>query len=181
MHGAVGLVHFDTHTDTGTQVFGVEVSHGTPMYRLVRDGHVDPSRYVQIGLRGYWPGEAEFAWQAEQGITSFFMHDVRRLGIDAIVERTVEIVGAGPVFLSVDVDVLDPAFAPGTGTPEPGGMTSADLLWAVRALGERLELVGADVVEVIPTAVGSADVTALVADRIVREALTGIALRRRLH
>lgn len=180
-HGKVGLVHFDTHTDTGTQVFGVEVSHGTPMYRLVRDGHVDPSRYVQIGLRGYWPGEPEFAWQAEQGITSFFMHDVRELGIARIVERTVEIVGSGPVFLSVDVDVLDPAFAPGTGTPEPGGMTSADLLWAVRALGERLELVGADVVEVIPTAVGSADVTALVADRIVRETLTGIALRRRLH
>jgi agmatinase len=180
-HGAVGLVHFDTHTDTGTQVFGVEVSHGTPMYRLVRDGHVDAGRYVQIGLRGYWPGEPEFAWQAEQGITSFFMHDVRTLGIEAIVDRTVEIVGAGPVFLSVDVDVLDPAFAPGTGTPEPGGMTSADLLWAVRSLAERLEFVGADVVEVIPTAVGSADVTALVADRIVREALTGIALRRRLH
>ena len=180
-HGAVGLVHFDTHTDTGTQVFGVEVSHGTPMYRLVRDGHVDPSRYVQIGLRGYWPGEPEFEWQAEQGITSFFMHDVRKLGIEAIVERTVEIVGPGPVFLSVDVDVLDPAFAPGTGTPEPGGMTSTDLLWAVRVLAERLALVGADVVEVIPTAVGSADVTALVADRIVREALTGIALRRRLH
>ena len=180
-HGAVGLVHFDTHTDTGTQVFGVEVSHGTPMYRLVRDGHVDAGRYVQIGLRGYWPGEPEFAWQAEQGITSFFMHDVRTLGIEAIVDRTVEIVGAGPVFLSVDVDVLDPAFAPGTGTPEPGGMTSADLLWAVRALAERLEVVGADVVEVIPTSVGSADVTALVADRIVREALTGIALRRRLH
>jgi agmatinase len=180
-HGAVGLVHFDTHTDTGTQVFGVEVSHGTPMYRLVRDGHVDPSRYVQIGLRGYWPGEPEFAWQAEQGITSFFMHDVRELGIEEIVHRTVQIVGSGPVFLSVDVDVLDPAFAPGTGTPEPGGMTSADLLWAVRTLAEGLELVGADVVEVIPTAIGSADVTALVADRIVREALTGIALRRRLH
>ena len=180
-HGKVGLVHFDTHTDTGTQVFGVEVSHGTPMYRLVRDGHVDPSRYVQIGLRGYWPGEPEFAWQYEQGITSFFMHDVRELGIASIVEQTIAIVGSGPVFLSVDVDVLDPAFAPGTGTPEPGGMTSADLLWAVRALAERLELVGADVVEVIPTAVGSADVTALVADRIVRETLTGIALRRRLH
>jgi len=180
-HGRVGLVHFDTHTDTGTEVFGVEVSHGTPMYRLVRDGHVDPARYVQIGLRGYWPGEPEFAWQAEQGITSLFMHDVRERGIAAVVEQTVDIVGPGPVFLSVDVDVLDPAFAPGTGTPEPGGMTSADLLWAVRVLGERLELVGADVVEVIPTAVGSADITALVADRIVREILTGIALRRRLH
>ena len=180
-HGAVGLVHFDTHTDTGTEVFGVEVSHGTPMYRLVRDGHVDPKRYVQIGLRGYWPGEQEFGWQAEQGITAFFMHDVRDRGIDAIVEQTVATVGGGPVFLSVDVDVLDPAFAPGTGTPEPGGMTSVELLKAVRVLAERLELVGADVVEVIPTAVGSADITALVADRIVREILTGIALRRRLH
>lgn len=178
-HGVVGLVHFDTHTDTGTEVFGVEVSHGTPMYRLVRDGHVDPKRYVQIGLRGYWPGEREFGWQAQQGITAFFMHDVRDQGIDAIVDQAVETVGGGPVFLSVDVDVLDPAFAPGTGTPEPGGMTSVELLKAVRALAQRLELVGADVVEVIPTAVGSADITALVADRIVREILTGIALRRR--
>ena len=177
-HGPVGLVHFDTHTDTGTEVFGVEVSHGTPMYRLVRSGAVDPTRYVQIGIRGYWPGEREFAWQAEQGITSIFMHEVRDEGIDAVVERAVGVVGAGPVFLSVDVDVLDPAFAPGTGTPEPGGMTSVDLLKAVRVVAERLELVGADVVEVIPTAVGSADITALVAERIVREILTGIALRR---
>jgi agmatinase len=178
VHGPVGLVHFDTHTDTGEEVFDVEVSHGTPMYRLVRDGHVDGSRYVQIGLRGYWPGESEFGWQAERGITSFFMHDVRDRGIRAVVEETVRIVGDGPVFLSVDVDVLDPAFAPGTGTPEPGGMTSVDLLWACRELASRLRLVGMDVVEVIPTAVGSADVTALVAERIVRETLTGIALRR---
>jgi agmatinase len=178
-HGPVGLVHFDTHTDTGTEVFGVEVSHGTPMYRLVRDGHVDPARYVQIGLRGYWPGESEFAWQAERGIVAFFMHDVRDRGIGEIVARTVEHVGAGPVFLSVDVDVLDPAFAPGTGTPEPGGLTSVELLQAVRVVAERLDVVGADVVEVIPTAVGSSDVTALVAERVVREILTGIALRRR--
>jgi arginase family enzyme len=109
VHGPVGLVHFDTHTDTGEEVFGVEVSHGTPMYRLVRDGHVDGTRYVQIGLRGYWPGEREFAWQAERGITSFFMHDVRDLGIAEVVERTVGIVGDAPTFLTVDVDVLDPA------------------------------------------------------------------------
>jgi agmatinase len=178
-HGPVGLVHFDAHTDTGTEVFGVEVSHGTPMYRLVRDGHVAGERYVQIGLRGYWPGEAELAWQREHGITSFFMHDVRDLGIREVVERTVAQVGEEPVFLTVDVDVLDPSVAPGTGTPEPGGMTSVDLLWACRELARRLELVGMDVVEVIPTAVGSADVTALVADRTVREALTGLALRRR--
>jgi agmatinase len=178
-HGPVGLVHFDTHTDTGREVFGVEVSHGTPMFRLVEDGNVVPKRYVQIGLRGYWPGEREFAWQADQGITSFFMHDVRQLGIEAVVERTVEVVGDGPVYLSVDVDVLDPAFAPGTGTPEPGGMTSGDLLWACREVAQRLELVGAEVVEVIPTAPGSSDITALVADRIVREILNGLALARR--
>ena len=178
-HGPVGLVHFDTHTDTGTEVFGVEHSHGTPMYRLVRDGHVDAHRYIQIGLRGYWPGEAEFSWQREHGITAYFMHDVRDLGIREVVERAVAAIGDGPVFLTVDVDVLDPAFAPGTGTPEPGGMSSTDLLWACREIASRLELVGIDVVEVIPTGVGSADITALVADRIVREALTGIALRRR--
>ncbi len=177
--GPVGLVHFDTHTDTGTQVFGVEVSHGTPMYRLVEEGAVDPRRYVQIGLRGYWPGEAEFEWQKEKGITSFFAHDVRRLGIEDVIKQTLAIVGKGVVFLTIDVDVLDPAFAPGTGTPEPGGLTPAELLWAVRTAAARLEVVGADVVEVIPTAVGSADITALVADRIVREVMTGIALRRR--
>jgi len=179
-HGPLGLVHFDTHTDTGTEVFGVEVSHGTPMYRLVEQGHVDPKRYVQIGLRGYWPGPNEFAWQEEHEITSFFMHDVRELGIREVIERTLGVVDAGPTFVTVDVDVLDPAFAPGTGTPEPGGMTSVDLLWACRTVAEQLEVVGADVVEVIPTAVGSADITALVAERIVRELLTGIALRRRV-
>jgi agmatinase len=176
--GSVGLVHFDTHTDTAAEVFGVEISHGTPMYKLVETGLVDPRRYSQIGLRGYWPGEAEFGWQAERGITAFPMSEVRELGIGVVVERTLATIGSGPVFLTVDVDVLDPAFAPGTGTPEPGGMTSADLLWACRTLAAGLELVGADVVEVAPTEVGSADLTALVADRIVREILTGIALRR---
>ena len=179
VHGPVGVVHFDTHTDTGEEVFGVEFSHGTFIRRIVDAGHVDPSRYAQIGLRGYWPGETEFAWQAEHGITSFFMHDLRELGIGEVVRRAVDVVGAGPTFLTIDIDVLDPAFAPGTGTPEPGGMTTGDLLWAARTLASKLELVGADVVEVIPTAVGSADITSLVADRIVREILTGIALRHR--
>jgi len=178
-NGPIGLIHFDTHTDTGTEVFGVAFSHGTPMYKLVESGHVDPARYVQIGLRGYWPGEKEFAWQRERGITAFFMHDVRERGIQAVVADALERVGAGPVFVTVDIDVLDPAFAPGTGTPEPGGMTAADLLWACREIASRVELVGADVVEVIPTAVGSADITALAADRVVRELLTGLALARK--
>jgi agmatinase len=177
--GPVGLIHFDTHTDTGTEVFGVEVSHGTPMYRLVEQGHIDPTRYAQVGLRGYWPGEAEFRWQRERGITSLFMHEIRDRGIRAVVEDALDAVGPGALYLSVDVDVLDPAFAPGTGTPEPGGMTTVDLLWACREIAATSELVGCEVVEVIPTALGSADITALVADRIVREVLTGLALARR--
>jgi agmatinase len=178
VHGPVGLIHFDTHTDTGREVFGATLSHGSCMYRLVESGHVDPERYVQIGLRGYWPGATEFAWQQERGIVSHFMHDVRDRGIRAVVADAIAHVGAGPVFLSVDIDVLDPAFAPGTGTPEPGGMTSADLLLACREIARDVELVGAEVVEVLPDRIGSRDITALVAERVVRETLTGVALAR---
>jgi agmatinase len=177
-HGPVGLIHFDAHTDSAPECFGVRRSHGTAMHRLVQSGHVDPARYVQIGLRGYWPGPDVFAWQRERGITALFMHDVRDRGIRRIVHEATAVAGDGPVFISVDVDVLDPAFAPGTGTPEPGGMTSADLLWACRALAGEVDVVGAEVVEVSPTAVGSADITALVASRAVHELLTGIAARR---
>src|ERR671922_2592423 len=141
--GPVGMVHFDTHTDTGAEVFGVERSHGTFIRRLVDDGRLDGSRYAQIGLRGYWPGEPEFAWQAERGITSLFAHDVRDLGIREVVRRAVEAVGPGPAYLTVDVDVLDPAFlGGGTGTPEPGGMSSTELLLGVRLVAAELDLVG---------------------------------------
>jgi agmatinase len=176
-HGPVGLVHFDTHTDTAATLYGSELSHGTPMFRLVEGGSVDPARYVQIGLRGYWPGEREFRWQEERGIRHFLMNEIRARGVDAVVADAISAVGSGPVFLTVDVDVLDPAFAPGTGTPVPGGLTSSELLWACRTVAESVKLVGADVVEVAPTALGTADPTALVADRIVREILTGIAVR----
>ena len=177
--GPLGLIHFDAHTDTASELWGVEVSHGTPMRRLVEQGHVDARRYAQIGLRGYWPGEPEFAWQESVGITSFFMHDVRELGIAAVVERTTEIVGDGPVYLTVDIDSLDPAFAPGTGTPEPGGMNVHELLSACRRVADAVELVGADVVEVLPARSGPVDVTALMAGRLVSEILTGLALRGR--
>src|SRR5947209_2458313 len=143
VHGPVGVVHFDTHTDTGAEVFGVERSHGTFIRRLIDAGHLDSRRYAQVGLRGYWPGEAEFAWQAERGVTSLFMHDVRDLGIREVVRRAVAAVGEGPAYLTVDVDVLDPAFVPGTGTPEPGGMSATDLLLAVRTVAAELELVAA--------------------------------------
>jgi agmatinase len=176
--GPLGVVHFDTHTDTAERVFGVEHSHGTFMRTLIDDGHVDPARYAQIGLRGYWPGEEDFAWQRERQITSLFAHDVRDLGIREVVARALAAVGEGPVYVTVDIDVLDPAFVPGTGTPEPGGLTTSELLWAGREVAGRVELVGADLVEVIPTAIGTADSSALAAERTVREILTGIAMRR---
>ena len=176
-HGPLGLIHFDAHTDTASRLWGVEVNHGTPMYRLVEQGHVDPSRYAQVGLRGYWPGEEEFAWQRERGINALPMRAVHERGIADVLAEAIATVGPGPAFATIDIDVLDPAFAPGTGTPEPGGMTTADLLWACRELAAGLELVGADVVEVMPTG-GHPEITALAGSRIVLELLTGIALRR---
>ncbi len=176
--GPVGLIQFDTHTDTWPDVLGAELSHGTPMFRLVEAGIVDPTRYVQIGIRGYTHDEEVWAWQRERGIVTFPMHEVRERGIDAVLADAVATVGAEPAFLSVDVDVLDPAFAPGTGTPEPGGMASHDLLRACRIVASSVELIGADVVEVLPENIGARDITAQVADRVVREILTGIAIRR---
>jgi arginase family enzyme len=108
------------------------------------------------------------------------MHDVRDRGIGDVVNEAISMVGPGPAFLTVDIDVLDPAFIPGgTGTPEPGGMTTVELLWAARTVAAELDLVGADLVEVIPTGVASADPASLAGERIVREILTGVAMRRR--
>ena len=176
-HGPMAMVHFDTHTDTGMDVYGDTDNHGTMMRTLVSEGHVDPSRYVQIGLRGGWPGREVFAWQAEVGIRHFTAEDVRREGIDEIVVRAVEIVGAGPVYLTVDIDVLDPAFAGPTGTPEAGGMLPRELIAAVRTLGRRLDLRGADIVEVVPGGWGTADVGAMTAASIIGSMLTGMAER----
>ena len=148
--GPVGLVHFDTHTDTGTEVFGVGESHGTPMYRLVEAGLVAPSRYVQIGLRGYWPGEEEFAWQAERGITSLFMHDVRERGIPRWWRKRSSASGRGRV-----PDGGHRRARPGLRAGHRHARARRDV--AARAAagvprgGRRGRAVGADVVEVIPT------------------------------
>ncbi len=104
-HGPVGLIQFDTHTDTWPDVLGAELSHGTPMFRLVEAGVVDPTRYVQIGIRGYTHDEEVWAWQRERGITTHPMHEVHDRGLDAVLADTIAQIGAGPAFLTVDVAV----------------------------------------------------------------------------
>jgi agmatinase len=174
----VGLVHFDAHADDAADLWGVTRSHGTPMRLLVEEGSIRGGDVMQIGLRGYWPGPEEFAWARKQGFRWYLMHDVVERGLEAVVDEVISgLAGLPHVFLSVDIDVCDPAYAPGTGTPEPGGLQARELLRAVRRLATALPLAGMEVVEVSPP-YDHADLTAMLAHRVVLEALTGLALRR---
>jgi len=176
----VGIIHFDAHADAANDSWGVLLSHGTPMRRLIEAGHVAGRNFVQVGLRGYWPGPDVLAWMAEQGMRSHFIYEIERRGFEAVIEEAIHqaLEGADFVYLSVDIDVLDPAFAPGTGTPEPGGLSARELLWAVRTIVGRVELVGMDVVEVSPP-YDPAGITAEVAHRVILEAISALAAKRR--
>ena len=178
--GRVSLIHFDAHADTGDTQFGSLIGHGTPMRRLIESGAVRGDRFLQIGLRGYWPEPPTLAWMAEKRMRSFEMTEVVARGLDACLTEAFEIAldDCDAVFLSVDVDVVDPGMAPGTGTPEPGGLTGRQLLDAVRRIAMELPLAGVDVVEVAPP-YDHAEVTGFLANRVVLEALSGIAWRRR--
>ncbi len=177
--GEIALIHFDAHADTAESHYGKLLGHGTPMRRLIESGAVPGRRFVQIGLRGYWPEPEVVAWMREQGMRSFFMGEIVERGLDVVVDEAVAHAadGASGVFVSVDIDVVDPGAAPGTGTPEPGGLSPRQLLDTVRRLGRDLPVVGADVVEVAP-AYDTADVTALLANRVILELLNGMAQRR---
>jgi agmatinase len=179
-HGTVGIVHFDAHADTADVIDGNLASHGTPMRRLIESGAVPGDRFVQVGLRGYWPPADTFAWMRAQGMRWHTMQEIWERGFRAVMEDAVReaLHAADALYVSVDVDCLDPAFAPGTGTPEPGGLASADLLRMVRQLCREHRVVGMDVVEVAP-AYDVGDLTVNVAHRIVFEALAGMAARRR--
>jgi agmatinase len=150
------------------------------MRRLLESGACRGDRFVQIGLRGYWPEPATLDWMAGQKMRSFEMAEVVARGLDEVLTEALAIAGADcdGVFLSVDVDVVDPGAAPGTGTPEPGGLSARQLLDAVRRVAMQAPLVGMDVVEVSPP-YDHADVTAYLANRVVLEALGGLAWRRR--
>ncbi len=178
--GRVSLIHFDAHADTGDTQFGSLVGHGTPMRRLIESGAVRGDRFLQIGLRGYWPEPETLDWMADQRMRSFEMTEIVARGLDECLTEAFSIAldDCDAVFLSVDVDVVDPGLAPGTGTPEPGGLSSRQLLDAVRRIAMELPLAGLDVVEVAPP-YDHAEVTAYLGNRVVLEALSGIAWRRR--
>jgi agmatinase len=178
--GRVSMVHFDAHADTGDLEHGSLWGHGQPMRRLLESGALRGDRFLQVGLRGYWPGPETLDWMAEQGLRSYEMTEVVHRGLDACLTEAAEIAvdGCDGVFLSVDIDVCDPGHAPGTGTPEPGGLSARELLDAVRRLCLELPVVGIDVVEVSPP-YDHADITAALANRVVLEALSALARRRR--
>ena len=177
--GKISMIHFDAHADTGEDQFGALVGHGTPMRRLIESGHVRGDRFLQLGLRGYWPDDKTLNWMRDQGMRSYEMTEIHHRGLNKVLDESFATLtdGCDGVFLSVDIDVVDPGMAPGTGTPEPGGMTSRELLEAVRRICLELPIVGIDVVEVAPP-FDSADITAILANRVVLEALSGIAKRR---
>lgn len=180
-HGPDGysVIHFDTHADTGEEVYGATLSHGTPFYKGVVDGVLDGRNIVQVGLRGAWPSPPEFQWMRDAGFRWHTMGEIDERGLVAVLDDAIAHARerAPRTYLTVDVDVLDPAYAPGTGTPEPGGLTTRELLGAVRRIGCEVDLAALDVVEVSPP-YDPAGITALAAQRTVLEALSGMALRR---
>jgi agmatinase len=178
--GKISMIHFDAHADTGNIEFGSLIGHGQPMRRLIESGALRGDRFLQIGLRGYWPPPETLDWMAEQRMRSYEMSEIVSRGLDECLTEAFGIAldECDGVFLSVDIDVCDPGHAPGTGTPEPGGLTARQLLDSVRRIAYELPVLGVDVVEVSPP-YDHAEITSFLANRVVLETLTGIARRRR--
>jgi agmatinase len=178
--GRISMIHFDAHADTGNIEFGSLIGHGQPMRRLIESGAVRGDRFLQVGLRGYWPGPETLDWMAGQRMRSYEMTEIGERGLTECLTEAFGIAmdECAGVFLSVDIDVCDPGHAPGTGTPEPGGLTARQLLDAVRRIAYELPVLGMDVVEVAPP-YDHAEITAYLANRVVLEALSAIARRRK--
>ena len=177
-HGPLALVQFDAHIDTWGDYFGSRYFHGSPFRRAIEEGVIAPAEYVQVGIRGPMYGEdADFAFQRQHGVTTIDIRQVKVDGVDAIAARIRALVRGRPLYVTFDIDSVDPAFAPGTGTPEVGGLTSFEAQELVRGLGG-LPLVGCDVVEVAPPFDGPGQITSLLAANIMFE-LLGVLARRR--
>jgi agmatinase len=178
--GSIGILHFDAHADTAPESFGQLASHGSPMRRLIESGAVLGRNFVQVGLRGYWPSTDVLEWMHEQGLRWHLMTEIEARGAEAVIDDAIAEALDGPdaVYLSVDIDVVDPGSAPGTGTPEPGGMLPRELLRAIRRIVGRVELAGMDIVEVSPP-YDWAESTAMLANRCALEAISALAVKRR--
>ncbi len=170
VHGPVALVHFDAHLDTWDTYFNAPTTHGTPFRRASEEGLLLKEHSAHIGIRGSLYDRKDLLDDAELGFTIVHCRDIDRIGIDGIVQRVLDRVGSSKIYVSIDIDVLDPGFAPATGTPEAGGMTSRELLAVLRGIGG-LPLVGADIVEVSP-AYDHAEITAVAAANLAYELLT---------
>ncbi|WP_173362722.1 agmatinase [Mycolicibacterium gilvum] len=170
LHGPVALVHFDAHLDTWDTYFGAPCTHGTPFRRASEQGLIVKGHSAHVGIRGSLYDSADLLDDAELGFTAVHCRDIDRIGVDGVIERVLERVGDHPVYVSIDIDVLDPAFAPGTGTPEIGGMTSRELVAVLRAM-RALDIIGADVVEVAPS-YDHAEVTAVAAANLAYELIS---------
>jgi agmatinase len=171
------VIHFDTHADTGD--YEGEAPHGTPFHHAVRDGHLDGHNIVQVGLRGAWPFPEDFEWMRTSGFRWHTMGEIVERGIAAVTRDAIAHARsrAPRTYLTVDIDVLDPAFAPGTGTAEPGGLMTRELLWALRTVSSQVDLCAMDMVEVSPP-YDPTGITAMAGHRVVLETLSGIALRK---
>ncbi|WP_433431703.1 agmatinase [Nonomuraea sp. CA-141351] len=178
--GRTSMIHFDAHADTGNIEFGHLYGHGQPMRRLIESGAIRGDRFLQIGLRGYWPEPETLSWMAQQNMRSYEMTEIVARGLEECLAEsfTIALDECDQVFLSVDIDVCDPGHAPGTGTPEPGGLTARELLDAVRRICYELPVAGMEVVEVAPP-YDHADITAYLGNRVILEALSAMARRRK--
>ena len=178
--GSIGIVHFDAHADTAPESWGQLASHGSPMRRLIESGAVLGRNFVQVGLRGYWPSTSVLDWMREQGLRWHLMTEIEDRGAEAVIDQAISEALDGPdaIYLSIDIDVVDPGSAPGTGTPEPGGMLPRELLRAIRQIVGRVELAAMDIVEVSPP-YDWAESTAQLANRCALEAISALAVKRR--
>jgi len=171
--GPVGLIHIDAHTDTWDEFMGSRLCHGSPFRRAVEEGLIDPGRTIQIGIRGAQNSTEGWDYSASIGMRVVFMDELTRVGVETVAQEAKRIAGAGRTYLSLDIDSIDPAFAPGTGTPELGGLTSVEMLTLLRAL-RGVRLMGADVVEVAPP-LDPTGGTALLAATVMYELLCLLA------
>jgi agmatinase len=174
-HGPVAVLHFDAHLDTWDTYFGAPITHGTPFRRASEEGLIDLTASCHVGTRGPLYSKQDLDDDERLGFSIVSSVDIEERGIEAAIERVRRRVGDRPLYISIDIDVLDPAHAPGTGTPEAGGMTSRELLRMLRALSD-LDIVGADVVEVSP-AYDHAQLTGIAASHVVYELVTLMAAR----